>query len=202
MVVVEDYQSISILFILLLIKNIEYRTMMMKRIKNFTNIIQRKKIANAVIIGKINYMLPTYSNLTEMQLQKLHVVLMKAAKTTIGQPCFRWTNQKILETVEWIPMRQMIEKAKLKVLHNIILTKQPKMLYQQLKIPERRTKAISVKYNPKKEKLRKFFLTTTIEKYNKIPVITRNLDQQKFKKAITKKFNKEYITNIKVKKKR
>ena len=180
-----------------LIKNIEYRTMMMKRIKNFTTIVQRKKIANAVIIGKINYMLPTYSNLTVMQLQKLHVVLMKAAKTTIGQPCFRWTNQKILETVGWIPIRQMIEKAKLKVLHNIILTKQPKMLYQQLKIPERRTKAISVKYNPKKEKLRKFFLTTTIERYNKIPVITRNLDQQKFKKAIMKHFNKEYLTNNK-----
>ena len=73
------------------------------------------------------------------------------------------------------------------------------MLFQQLKIPERRTKAITVRYNPKKEKLRKFFLTTTIEKYNKIPVVTRNLDQQKFKKAITKKFNKEYIPNTKAK---
>ena len=96
----------------------------------------------------------------------------------------------------------MIEKAKLKVLHNIIITKNPKMLYQQLKIPERRTKAITVKYKPKKEKLRKFFLTTTIEKYNKIPVIMRNLDQQKFKKAITKQFNKEYLTNNKARKKK
>ena len=102
----------------------------------------------------------------------------------------------------WIQIRQIIEKAKLKVLHNIILTKQPKMLYQQLKIPERRTKAISVKYNPKKEKLRKFFLTTTIEKYNKIPFIMRNLDQQKFKKAITKQFNKEYLPNNKARKKK
>ena len=80
----------------------------------------------------------------------------------------------------------MIEKAKLKVLHNITVTKQPTMLYQQLKIPERKTKAITVRYNEKKEKLRKFFLMTMIDAYNKIPVLMKNLDQQKFKKAITK----------------
>ena len=73
------------------------------------------------------------------------------------------------------------------------------MLYNQLKIPERRTKAIAVKYNPRKEKLRKFFLTTMIEEYNKLPVETKNMDQQKFKKAMTMKFNKEYQTNTKVK---
>ena len=43
--------------------------MMIKRIKNFTMIITRKKISNTVIIGKMNYMLPTYTNLTEIQLQ-------------------------------------------------------------------------------------------------------------------------------------
>ena len=35
------------------------------------------------------------------------------------------------------------------------------MLYNQLKLPERKTKAITVRYNPSKEKLKKFFLTTT-----------------------------------------
>ena len=115
--------------------------------------------------------------------------MMKAAKATIGLPCYRWSNPKILETVGWIPLRQMIEKAKLKVLHKFIKSKQPTMLYSQMRIPERRTKAIAVKYNPKKEKLRKFFLMTRIEKYNKIPVETKNLDQQKFKKAIVKEFN-------------
>ena len=146
-----------------LIRSIEYRTTMIKRIKNFTTIMTRKKIANAVIIGKLNYMLLTYSNLTEIQLQKLHVKMMKAAKATIGLPCYRWSNPKILETVGWIPMRQMIQKAKLKVLHSIIKLKQPTMLFNQLKIPERIMKAITIGYNPRKKNLRKFFLTTTID---------------------------------------
>ena len=107
----------------------------------------------------------TYTNLTEIPRQKIHVVLMKAAKATIGLPCYRWTNQRILETVGWIPLKEMIEKAKLKVLHTILISKQPTMLYQQMKIPERRTKAITVRYNIRKEKLRKFFLTTTIDTY-------------------------------------
>ena len=64
----------------------------------------------------------------------------------------------------------MIEKAKLKVLHNILISKQPTMLYKQLKIPERRTKAITVRYNIRKEKLKKFFLTTMIDTFNKLPV--------------------------------
>ena len=76
------------------------------------------------------------------------------------------------------------------------------MLYNQLKVPERKTKAITVRYNPSKEKLKKFFLTTTTESYNKLPTLMKNLDQQKFKKAITKKYNKEYITTNKAKKKK
>ena len=92
-----------------LIKSLEYRTTMIRRIKNFTTMITRKKIANAVIIGKLNYMMPTYTNLTEIQRQKIHVILMKAAKATIGLPCYRWTNQRILETVGWIPLKAMID---------------------------------------------------------------------------------------------
>ena len=71
-----------------------------------------------------------------------------------------------------------------------------------MKIPERRTKAIIVKYNIRKEKLKKFFLTTTIDTYNKLPVITKNLDQQKFKKAMTKRYNKEFLTTNKATKKK
>ena len=76
-----------------LIRNIEYRTSMIRRIKNFTTMLTRKKMANSVILGKLNYMLPTYTNITEIQRQKIHVVLMKAAKATIGLPCYRWSTQ-------------------------------------------------------------------------------------------------------------
>ena len=47
-----------------LIKSLEYRTTMIRRIKNFTTMITRKKMANAVIIGKLNYMMLTYMNIT------------------------------------------------------------------------------------------------------------------------------------------
>ena len=53
-----------------------------------------------------------------------------------------------------------------------------------------------------KKETEKFFLTTTIETYNKLPVLMKNLDQQKFKKAITKKYNKEYLTTDRAKKKK
>ena len=77
-----------------LIKRIEYRTTMIRKLKNFTTITMRKMISNTVIIGKMNYMLPTYSNLSEIQLQKLHVVMMKAAKAMIGLPCYRWSTKR------------------------------------------------------------------------------------------------------------
>ena len=160
-----------------LIKNLEYRTSVIRRIKNFTSLVTRKKIANAVILGKLNYMMPTYTNITKIQRQKIHVTMMKAARATIGLPCYRWTTQRILETVGWIPLKAMIEKAKLKVIHNMIITKQPTMLYNQLKVPERKTKAITVRYNPSKKKLKKFFLTTATELYNKLPTLMKNLDQ-------------------------
>ena len=52
-----------------------------------------------------------------------------------------------------------------------------------------------------KEKLKRFFLTTATELYNKLPTLMKNLDQQKFKKAVTKKYQKEYIATKKEKKK-
>ena len=76
------------------------------------------------------------------------------------------------------------------------------MLFKQMKIPERKTKAITLQYNKGKDKLKKFFLTTTIEDYNKLPVIMKNLNQQKFKTAITKKYNKEHFATNRVKKKK
>ena len=50
----------------------------------YTDFNTRSKFLNAFVIGKINYLVPIYSNATKNNLQKIHAIIMSAARAAIG----------------------------------------------------------------------------------------------------------------------
>merc|ERR1711867_259379 len=170
----------------------------LKRLNFISDINIRRQMANAVFIGRLNYFLPTYSNLTTIQIGKISKRLMRVARWVKGGPCIGISNHKILNECGWLPVKDQIQLAGLKVLHAIIATKEPQCLYDYIKIPRRATANIALARYPKKSKLKKFFLNQSLDDYNRLPKELKAKAPEKFKEATTKMFKKIYKVNLSV----
>ena len=60
-----------------------------KKITKYTDFKSRLHFINAYVIGKLNYMLPMYSNLNKYLFNRLHKIQMTAARAVIGNYCFK-----------------------------------------------------------------------------------------------------------------
>ena len=51
--------------------------------------MKRLQFVNAIVIGKLLYSLPIYTQLTKAQLNKIYRVIMSSAQTIEGNYCFK-----------------------------------------------------------------------------------------------------------------
>ena len=63
----------------------------LKQISQYTDFHTRQNFINSFVIGKLNYMLPLYLHLSEGLKNKLHKVIMNAARVSIGNYCYKKT---------------------------------------------------------------------------------------------------------------
>ena len=80
-----------------------------KIITKYTDFKSRLNFVNAFVLGKLNYMLPIYNNLPGYLNNKLHKIIMTAARTVIGNYCFRKSNLYILNKCNWMNVKNMIK---------------------------------------------------------------------------------------------
>ena len=67
------------------------------KLKKYTNFSTRLQFINSYVIGKLNYMLPIYNAASSNNITKIHNILMKAARTAIGNYCFKKSITYILK---------------------------------------------------------------------------------------------------------
>ena len=80
-----------------IISKVNFCIHLVTKIRKFTDFITRKNITTALIISVINYVLPIMINMSSKQIHVLHTLVMKAARATMGFPCYRWSNNRILK---------------------------------------------------------------------------------------------------------
>ena len=162
--------------------------MALKQINKHTNFKIRLGFVNAHIIGKLNYILPLYTQANKLMINKLHKVIMTAARCVIGNYCLRKSTIYILEKCGWLNINKMISNASLKFINNIIISKAPKAIYDLFKINRRSVVNINLRYIPKSKYHENAFLCKELKNYNNLPKTLKGLTNLKFKKSI-----KEYL---------
>ena len=60
------------------------------------------------MLSKLLYMLPLISSANNVQLKKIHNLIMFSARTIIGNYCFKVSCKKILEQINWLSSNQLI----------------------------------------------------------------------------------------------
>ena len=152
----------------------------------------RLQLANASFMGRLQYMLQTYTNLTSLQFSKIHTVMMRMARWTKVEYVPRERNSSILKALNWLPLKQMIIVSGIKVMHNIIQTQEPTSLYKMLRIPRRKTAMIGMKNYPKKQKLSKTMMYLTLKEYNNLPEKLKLTEKVKFKSRVNTYFRSRF----------
>ena len=73
-----------------------------RKLTPFTNFKTRYQFLNAFVFGKLNYIIPIYSIATQVNISKLHKIVMTSARAAIGNYCCRKSTAQILSTVKWL----------------------------------------------------------------------------------------------------
>ena len=93
----------------------------------------RLKLINGFVIGKLNYMLPLYSVINTDNNNKLHKIIMTAARAVIGNYCFKKSISYILNKCKWLNINNMITRSAVMIIHKIIINKSPETIYRLFK---------------------------------------------------------------------
>ena len=137
---------------------------------------------NGYVIGKLRYMLPLYTQANNNNLNKIHKLIMRAARSAIGNYCCRFSIIKILNICKWPTARNMINLSATNAIHNIIINKKPECLIDLYNInTQRKSKQITTKYLPRTEQLKRFYIYQTIQMYNDIPTNIKTKSKHTFK---------------------
>ena len=157
-----------------------------KSITKYTDFKSRLNFVNAFVLGKLNYMLPIYNNLPGYLNNKLHKIIMTAARTVIGNYCFRQSNLYILNKCNWMNVQNMIKHRCLCYIHKLIISKAPKCImeiYRKSRF-ERHRSNISLLNVPKKKKYSKFYIYEHTGTYNNLPMEMKQKSINVFKKEL------------------
>merc|ERR1712237_177161 len=85
-----------------LISQFKRRANAIKQISKFADKKFTLNIANAILIGKINYHLVVWENLSKTSREKVDNIIINTAKDIIKSEAFGKTDDNILKQVKWI----------------------------------------------------------------------------------------------------
>ena len=177
---------------------VHYRLHTLKDIFTYTAFDTRLMLANSLIVSTIVYALPIMITCTQKQIQTLHTLLMRVAKTVNGKSCFKWPTLKVLDSCNWLSLSQLVMFESVKYIHNIVYENQPPAITSLLRFNmvrchvsryNRRPETI---YTPTSEKVRNSLLYLSIYLYNHLPDNFRTMNTQDFADAAKIHFRQHF----------
>ena len=79
---------------------------------------------NGYVIGKLRHMLPLYIQAnSNNNLNEIHKLIMRAARSKIGNNCCRFSRIKLLNICKWPTAKNMLNLSATNATHNIIINR-------------------------------------------------------------------------------
>ena len=163
---------------------LNHRINQFEKLKSFTDFHTRLQFSNSYIIGRLVYMMPTYTSLNKCQKDRLHKVLLRAARMTLNSYCFKKSIDYILGTCKWVDIDEMIKLSSLKFINNMLVAQKPETLFSKIKVNKRSCAKLSFHSFPKSRDLKSTLLYRGIHYYNQLPREFRFLPRKQFKAKI------------------
>ena len=131
-------------------------------------------------------MVPIYSISTQLNIQKLHKIIMTAARAEIGNFCFKKSISYILSKCDWFDISDLIKYSSLNIIHKIQKLKKPQSLvsYFRTSNKDRKVKSVTTKYIPLSVKMNNFYIYKYSKIYNSLDTYIKEKSIKGFKNEI------------------
>ena len=113
-----------------IIKQLQTRLSVLKKIVNSANIDFSINIANAIFMSKLIYGIQVWGFCPKYLIQKLQILQNKAARLVLGNKSLKYNNTKLMKEVKWLPVDKLVTLHMSKLCHQILNTVSPKYLYE------------------------------------------------------------------------
>ena len=163
---------------------LNHRINQFEKLKSFTDFHTRLQFSNSYILGRLQYMMPTYTNLNKNQKDRLHKILMRTARMTLNSYCFKKSIDFILGCCKWVDIDEMIKLSSVKFINNMLVSQKPGTMYSKIKINKRSCANLSFYVFPKSTGLKSTLLYRGIHYYNQLPSDLKFLPGKQFKVKI------------------
>ena len=115
-----------------LIKQLNSRINGLKRASRNAKFSTRLMIANGAVHSKLVYLITLWGNAQQYLLNTLQVQQLAAARAVCGVQSMRWSRTRLLRTVGWMSIRQLIVYHTVLQAHKTLTTGKPSILYDSL----------------------------------------------------------------------
>ena len=129
---------------------------------------------------------PLYLGITNKLIDKLHKVVMSAARAAIGNYCFKKSIIYILNKCNILEIKDLILLSSLSFLHKIDKNRKPESIINHFKIPNKRAKIFEYRpiYMPKLQYIQNGLFYRGAQIYNELPIQMKQLKHDKFQKSL------------------
>ena len=138
----------------------------------------RKKFFNSYILGCINYILPFIAGETKIYKDKVKKIIHTGARFVRGSFCFLESIRSIMSSVNLKMPTDIIDEASAKFFHKIIFNKEPKTIYNLVRMPRTRACAEpTLHYTARSAKMGRSAIQTGFHNYLRLPDQLKKLNQ-------------------------
>ena len=175
-----------------IVSKMSNRLNQLNNIKMYTSFKVRLSIINSMVIGVLLYILPLHLNCTNIQIKKLHKIVMRSAKLALGSACFKISNVKILQRCNWLSFLNLLRYSALIFIYKIKKNMTPQCIFEYFTV--NKTKRVITKtypvYDPKYKNFKNFIIFKGNSLFNELSDDIRCLPYKKYMKAV-----KQYVSN-------
>ena len=107
------------------------------------------------MLSTFRYATPMLGDSTRLQLQSLQTLLMKQTRSILGFKSFKWSTLKILNTLKWPTIQQLIISETIRFIHKPIYEDTPKAITNIFNISLKRSNLARSNRVPKMKILNK-----------------------------------------------
>merc|ERR1712240_403560 len=167
--------------------NLHYRLHNIRQLTNITSMKTRLVFIKSLVLGKLLYAIPLYTQVTLKQLNMIHKVIMTSARVSIGSYCFKKSTKYILDKCNILNVKQMIIFSTLIFINKLIQYRVPQSILELYNVTNNYTK-YKPKCKPKSKKFKNHVINRGIQIFNNIPNNFKNLPLKRSKRKL-----REYV---------
>ena len=165
-----------------LCSELHHKMFELNKLTKFMTFETRLMFIKSFIIGKLIYALPIYLGMEKELYKKIHKIIMRSARISIGNYCFKKSIDYILNKCDILDSEDSIMFSSVKFLYGLRTKKEPKAIVNLFKKQNQRTKNIELYPHKmaKSTKLKNSCLHRGAEVFNQLPNEIKTGRLQKF----------------------